>query len=281
MNARPRIFIGCSTRALVVADAIQANLSHIALAVKWTEGVFGLSSGNLENLLMEAKKSDFAVLIFTPDDLLTKKEQSSAAPRDNVVFELGLFMGSLGRDRCFIVYDESSKMDLPTDLAGVSKASFFPPADVKDYLAALGPACTEIKLAMQRASTAEFTVEDLLTGTWKLSVHRIAPVRDDVPDKEIPINFRIENNQLVGSFQEVYIDRPGYKRIVQCEVLPGNYLVLRSTPAHPGYTALGLMILKGDNICSEYSGRLVGIASKYGDVIVEDVRLHSREPQVI
>ena len=33
-------------------------------------------------------------------------------------------MGRLGRSRTFIVYEESGKVELPTDLAGVPTASF-------------------------------------------------------------------------------------------------------------------------------------------------------------
>ena len=39
---------------------------------------------------------DFAILVLTADDLVASRDVLSTAPRDNVLFELGLFMGGLG-----------------------------------------------------------------------------------------------------------------------------------------------------------------------------------------
>jgi predicted nucleotide-binding protein len=63
---------------------------------------------------------DFAVLILAPDDVTI--DQLSPSTRDNVLFEFGLFMGRLGRDRVFVVYDDSIELKKPSDLAGVMLA---------------------------------------------------------------------------------------------------------------------------------------------------------------
>jgi hypothetical protein len=80
----------------------------------------------------------------SPDDLLTSRNESTAAPRDNVLFELGLFMGALGRKRTFIVYDRSAKLKLPSDLAGVAAATFEPHSS-GNLQSALGAAATLIE----------------------------------------------------------------------------------------------------------------------------------------
>jgi preprotein translocase subunit SecD len=64
--------------------------------------------------------ADFAVLIVTGDDIIESRGQTHATPRDNVIFELGLFMGALGRQRTFIVADQESKPRMPSDLAGLT-----------------------------------------------------------------------------------------------------------------------------------------------------------------
>ncbi len=66
---------------------------------------------------------DFAVLVLTPDDMVQSRGTSSLTPRDNVLFELGLFMGGIGRDRTFVVHDRSQAMRMPSDLAGVTTAT--------------------------------------------------------------------------------------------------------------------------------------------------------------
>jgi hypothetical protein len=141
---RPSLFIGSSTEGLKIAKALQVLLDHACEVTIWSQGVFGLSQGTLESLVHALDQYDFAVLALTADDLVTSRETSTAAPRDNVLFELGLFMGGLGTDRTFIVYDRTAKLKLPSDLAGVSAATFEPHAS-GNLQAALGAAATRIE----------------------------------------------------------------------------------------------------------------------------------------
>jgi predicted nucleotide-binding protein len=148
---RPNVFVGSSTEGISIAEAIQVNLDHDCETILWSQGVFGLGRGTLEELVREAATVDFAVLVLTPDDLVTKREKGGHQPRDNVLFELGLFMGKLGCDRTFIVHERRRPLDLPTDLAGITPAMFTRRAD-NNMLAALGPVCTQLKTAMMRAA---------------------------------------------------------------------------------------------------------------------------------
>jgi predicted nucleotide-binding protein len=147
---RPRVFIGSSVEGLEVAHAVQAALYYDAEPVIWSQGVFGLSTGTLETLVAEANEYDFAVFILTADDLVDKRGQRGNAPRDNVLFELGLFMGKLGRDRTFFIYCRSDELLLPTDLAGVTAASYLPPSEPKYLYAALSSATTPILTTVRR-----------------------------------------------------------------------------------------------------------------------------------
>src|SRR4051794_30612749 len=97
------MFIGSSAEGLRVAQELQAELEHDVEATVWSQGVFGLSGGTLETLEARSHEFDFAVLVLSPDDLISKRETSGHVPRDNVVFEAGLFMGALGRRRTFLV----------------------------------------------------------------------------------------------------------------------------------------------------------------------------------
>jgi len=146
---RPSVFVGSSGEGLKIAKAIQVLLDRSCEVTIWSQGVFGLSQGTLESLVLALESFDFAILVLTPDDMTTSRHETEAAPRDNVLFELGLFMGGLGRDRTYIVYDRTKPIKLPTDLAGVTPATFEPHKS-GNLESALGAPCTQIENAIGR-----------------------------------------------------------------------------------------------------------------------------------
>jgi hypothetical protein len=143
---KPSMFIGSSLEGKRVAETIQMALEYEAHSTVWHQGVFGLSGGTLESLVSALNDYDFATLVLTADDLLEKRNASGRCPRDNVLFELGLFMGALGRSRTFIVHSRTTPPMLPTDLAGITPATY---EERPNLEAALGPACTKIKRALE------------------------------------------------------------------------------------------------------------------------------------
>jgi hypothetical protein len=148
-RSRPSVFVGSSAEGLKIAKALQVLLDHVCEVTIWSQGVFGLSQGTLESLVRALDQFDFAVLVLTADDLVTTRDVSATAPRDNVLFELGLFMGGLGQDRTFIVYDRTSNLKLPSDLAGVTAATFEPHLS-GNLQSALGAAATRIEDNIER-----------------------------------------------------------------------------------------------------------------------------------
>lgn len=145
---KPNVFIGSSTENSLNALALQQGLNPYAQVKVWNQGVFKPNRGYLESLLNELSESDFGVFVFAPDDLLKIREKEYEVVRDNVLFELGLFMGRLGRDRAFFVVPANDEaLKLPSDLLGVSSISF--EADSKSIEAAMGPASFSIIKAIQ------------------------------------------------------------------------------------------------------------------------------------
>ena len=127
----PKIFIASSSEGLGVARTVhgllQQQLDDNAEVNLWT-WEFELSTTYIEELERASRETDFAILVLTPDDVTTSRESAKPAPRDNVVFELGLFIGSLGRERCILVHEQGQDLKLPTDLLGVNLATFRRPA---------------------------------------------------------------------------------------------------------------------------------------------------------
>src|SRR5438105_1165493 len=99
---RPSVFIGSSSEGLAFAKAIQLNLDRACEVAIWSQGVFGLSGGTLETLVDKAGEYDFAILVVTPDDMTQSRGKSQQSPRDNVLLEVGLFIGTIGRKRTLI-----------------------------------------------------------------------------------------------------------------------------------------------------------------------------------
>lgn len=144
-NAEPRIFIGSSKEGLTVAQNIQLGLNHEPFVVKlWTNEVFTASNFVLDELLDEVREADFAILVISPDDKYLTRGEEVDAPRDNVIFELGLFMGGLGRQRTLLVRPRGVDIKFPTDLFGLIDIDY-KVGPASDIVTNISPVCTKIK----------------------------------------------------------------------------------------------------------------------------------------
>lgn len=147
---KPKVFIASSVEGLDVAYPIQTNLQHDADVTVWSQGVFSPSSSSLDSLVNALNGSDFGIFVFSPDDETKMRGNVHENIRDNVLFELGLFIGRLGKMRCFIVMPDNIDLHIPSDLVGVTPATYSGARDASEITAALGPACHEIRKAMKR-----------------------------------------------------------------------------------------------------------------------------------
>ena len=103
-RVKPRVFIGSSTEGLEIAELIQLGLERVAECTLWNQSTFAPGQTTIESIVDATVEYDFAVLVLTADDMIVKRGVEAAAPRDNVLFELGLFTGALGRARTFMVH---------------------------------------------------------------------------------------------------------------------------------------------------------------------------------
>ena len=145
----PEVFVGGSIESLPAAKAIQNNLQYAARVTLWPQGIFELTHTVLEDLLVAAERCDFAVFLLSPDDFTRSRGSEEPSPRDNTIFELGLFIGLLGRDRVFLVRPRDASVKLPTDLLGLTEANYLPPPDDR-WESALGPATNRIEVAIKK-----------------------------------------------------------------------------------------------------------------------------------
>lgn len=124
-RSQPVIFIGSTVEGLPIAREIQSNLAHDPVVVRiWEKGIFNPGATPIEDLVKVISECDFGVMVVTPDDEIISRGENYNAPRDNVIFELGLLIGSIGRDRTFIVSPRKSDIKIPTDLLGVTPIAY-------------------------------------------------------------------------------------------------------------------------------------------------------------
>jgi CAP12/Pycsar effector protein, TIR domain len=121
---KPRIFLGSSGKQERLLQALTRGLEDVAHVEPWTTS-FTPGTTTLDRLLELAHEVDFAAFVFAQDDWTTSgatasssPESAQASPRDNVVFEAGLFGGALGMRRTFILHASGAK--LPSDLLGLT-----------------------------------------------------------------------------------------------------------------------------------------------------------------
>lgn len=148
----PKIFIGSSAESLKIAYAIQESLDSDALCKVWTQGIFELSGNTLDNLLKAAQDCDYSIFVFQPDDISQIRNEQFRIVRDNVIFELGLFVGRQGKNNVFFLIPKNTdKFHLPTDLLGIMPGNFEPPENDNNLIAALGPFCNKVRRILQKS----------------------------------------------------------------------------------------------------------------------------------
>lgn len=136
-RSQPRVFIGSASEGLSVARAIQANLQSFAEVVVWEEAAVPMNE-TLRLVLEAVNSADFAVFVLTPDDqVISRGLPAQAMPRDNVLLEIGLAMGALGRERTFLVAPARTPLKLPSDLSGITLVEYLPVAVPETLVQAL------------------------------------------------------------------------------------------------------------------------------------------------
>ncbi|SFN06177.1 Predicted nucleotide-binding protein containing TIR-like domain-containing protein [Chryseobacterium oleae] len=142
---KPKIFIGSSVESLEIANNLQVLLEHQSTPTVWSQGIFELNSSALDSLIKAVDNTDYAIFVFKPEDIAIMRDSRHNVVRDNVIFELGLFLGRLGKERVFFVAPRNAdNFHLPTDLLGITYGKYDSERPDGNLQAALAPFITSI-----------------------------------------------------------------------------------------------------------------------------------------
>jgi CRP/FNR family cyclic AMP-dependent transcriptional regulator len=157
-NEAPKLFIISSSEAKSVAHAVRAGLEHDVFSTVWDDGVFFAGGYPLEALELQVAGADFALAIATADDIVKSRGVKAPTVRDNVLFELGLFMGKLSRYRAILVHPKIKDLKLPSDLQGLTVIQY--KTGGKSTLAArLAPVCDQVRELVKKRGVRTFNFE--------------------------------------------------------------------------------------------------------------------------
>ena len=149
---KARVFIGSSSEGLRIAEAVFAAFQTATEPTLWTHQLFRPGRYPLDELEQQLRRHSFAVLVASPDDEVFKRGESSAAMRDNLLVEFGMFVGAIGRTRTFLVCPNDPELDLPSDLAGIIQAKYDAERASRgsgECAAAVQVACQQIRDAVE------------------------------------------------------------------------------------------------------------------------------------
>ncbi len=138
VNEKVRVLIVAPHEAVEIARAIQEAFGNDPYDVTvWQEGLFHKSRYSIETLEGELDRSDVAIAIAGADPVKS---------HDHIIFELGFFIGRLGRHRTFLIEARRDEVELPPELAGINVITYnLAVGDGKDLAHALAPVCHKLR----------------------------------------------------------------------------------------------------------------------------------------
>lgn len=120
---KPKIFIGSSGAGINIAEKVKKYLSDIADCFIWSEqDIWEPNRSTFDNLIRMSNYFDFGVFVATADDLTETNDRLVIEPRDNVILEMALFLGSMGHHKSFLLVENGIK--LPSDFNGIYMPRF-------------------------------------------------------------------------------------------------------------------------------------------------------------
>lgn len=246
---KPNVFIGSSQANLLVVRELERALHQNCEVIPWdSEGLFSAGDILLDRLLELSGTYDFAILVFGFDDFLVGGDV--AVPRDNVLFELGLFMSRLGRYRTFVVLPqmEGKRVKILSDLGGLISLRYDVPPSHEQLRIFLAPVVQQLLVrigslsspkAVETTDFAHPDVHGLLESLRKVIAERMAK------------SHRVKITNLALDMETTW----GYLRDSYLKKTENSGFIWRSLMIDPNSPAI--RALKSDSVSTTTAARRI------------------------
>lgn len=212
MPMKPKIFVASSREALRIALAVQQNLEDVADVTVWDQDAFQLGENHIDGLSRILSMSNFGVFVFAPDDVTEMRREKKNTVRDNVILELGMFLGRLGKKKSFIIKPKNEDLHIPADLWGVVMGQYDRAKAQEQTKSALAPVCAQIADILKRFKSGQSKRLNKLVKEALETVCRAMSVPVDPFQVGLrAFIFRREENELVC--QHYWDPRPSDEKI--------------------------------------------------------------------
>ncbi|MFT3746945.1 MAG: nucleotide-binding protein [Agriterribacter sp.] len=171
---RKSVFICSASSALDIALCFKKKLSDEHDVFIWKEGAFGLTEHYLESIAKASQRYEFAVILLTPEIKTAIADGFKIFAKDNVIFEMGYFLGTFGRSRTFFVVEKSEDFKLPSYIDGINCAEFVRPSSIDLLDIELISACNAVKTVLQAPKSNDVWVDSLVDSALSTACRALA-----------------------------------------------------------------------------------------------------------
>lgn len=148
-DSRVRIFIGSSTEGLSIARKIKSGLKYDAHVDTWADGIFDEPGKAYIEVLEDLLGNyEYGIFVFNPDDKIFSRGKTLSIPRDNVIFEYGMFLGKHTRKKAFFIVPRGVDIKIMTDVLGITCLDYDPTNP--NQHSAVSDACDQIRDLISR-----------------------------------------------------------------------------------------------------------------------------------
>ncbi|KGL59122.1 nucleotide-binding protein [Polaribacter sp. Hel1_85] len=217
---------------------MEYRLSKKAEVTIWDEYIVSLGETTLDILIGAVEKFDFAIFIFSNDDIINSRGRVFQGPRDNVIFELGLFMSKLGKNRVYII-NAKKQLKIPSDLEGITFGIIDQDRDDNNLIAAVSPVCTILENQIDKlGKRKENIIKSIIDQSLLVNEHipkslqnHFSKIGIDRIDYSFKTGFSIKESIDTVQLSLSFLGIAGIKWVNEREVFSNmiKRLVLRKT----------------------------------------------------